>query len=1083
VARRVDVVRVVAGRSRGTGFLIDGDRVLTALHVIGSSGQGELVLHDSTIQLTAAAAGATAFRFLAAICTRQDVTEFDDQLDWACIRVDEEALRGVRPLSLRTLDESAQSASWDTYGFPDGAEEDGKATTGTIASTAASFRVRSVSVAAIQVFSREAAAAGGGVVRGYSGAPVIVDGHGVGILCAAEQENGRSVEGTLYAIPLASIAGRLGLPPLPLLRRRSGEAPEDHSRDGVPGPSSFDWERKVEAIARLFCEANDRFATDSLGAAIDAAHVVERIVDYLIERELERAGHDESFDEKLRRLHAKGVIPRREEVHFGTVYRHVKSFIHPDTVPRRPEPRELESGFGSLAIVVEWFFSYLKRPAPPASRRPKRLNEALIDATPISTMSTATIGTRFPGIGEFSPVWRTTPTVSSLRFDAPDGQPSEQRSFKVEDAGRAYFIGRDVRKDGTPNDFAFPTTKTWASISHDAGVLTTRDREVVLKNTSGKNNMFVRGEVLAHGASRALRHGDSVQLGRCVGTFADGRYYQATQASAIDPYTGLLSRLGLRSEIANVLATGKPRILLVLRGSERAAYDQESPPGFDPERRAADAALAIHRHDPSVPIAAIGSDVAALLATDARVEAYTAVASSTLGAASVAGFLALRGMADQAGPRLEACLGALSRIAMSGSKPSGPADLAKYALVPAPLSTFAEKAQPLFQAGGGAVLFALGEIERLEDVSPHALPVLELELLEMLGSRMGPRDLVSFAGPGLLAFATPGDVERFAHETSVTWHARGPATVNALEIDRSISAHALDLDDLRELPRRAPALAQGAIGILGLSGFPSPFAFAARSIDEASDEVGREQRLIELVELAWQLLAFVLSAGARAAKSPAGTAIPPPAGSTWPAPWRVIAREAALRLKDSVGRMNDLATAALAADSDGPFQSAMATIASGAMPLGGARTDGPASPGGVPRLERAVRDVVSALSPLRGWTLAAVEDAEAVDVDGTIQRVEYVDYTGASAQGSRRHVSVIGFRSLGRFVYLARWAEGLAVALEPFVRRGRSEPAADEELFLAVAPIVAPGSHSYRSVATGRQMELPVTSKQLGSGR
>ena len=33
MARRVDVIRIDCGTSRGTGFLIDEERVLTALHV------------------------------------------------------------------------------------------------------------------------------------------------------------------------------------------------------------------------------------------------------------------------------------------------------------------------------------------------------------------------------------------------------------------------------------------------------------------------------------------------------------------------------------------------------------------------------------------------------------------------------------------------------------------------------------------------------------------------------------------------------------------------------------------------------------------------------------------------------------------------------------------------------------------------------------------------------------------------------------------------------------------------------------------------------------------------------------------
>ena len=195
---------------------------------------------------------------------------------------------------------------------------------------------------------------------------------------------------------------------------------------------------------------------------------------------------------------------------------------------------------------------------------------------------------------------------------------------------------------------------------------------------------------------------------------------------------------------------------------------------------------------------------------------------------TVAGFLGLRGTTDQAGPRLEASLGALMRIAVSGRKPSAPVvDLAEFALIPVPLALFAERAGALFAGGGGAALLALGEIERLQKLSPQALPVFELELLEMLGARMGPRDLVSFAGPGLVALAMPGDVERLAQEACVSWHGRGPATVGALEIDRSLSVHFLSAEDLPHLEARAQLLTQGSMGALGLTGFPAPLALAA----------------------------------------------------------------------------------------------------------------------------------------------------------------------------------------------------------------------------------------------------------------
>ncbi|HEX3479350.1 MAG TPA: serine protease, partial [Kofleriaceae bacterium] len=214
MARRTDVLRLSVGTSRGTGFAIAPDRVLTSLHVVGKVVDGELRLHGESIRIAAAIATGDDDELREAVCvaTRADIVDHDPELDWVAIRVDAEAFAGVTVPALGGVAASDQSASWSTYGFPDGNDRLGKATGGVIESTAALVRLGSSVRTAIQAFSREAGAASGGAVRGYSGGPVIVDGHVVGLLCAASEDaDGRSAEGTLYAIPLTSIARRLGL--------------------------------------------------------------------------------------------------------------------------------------------------------------------------------------------------------------------------------------------------------------------------------------------------------------------------------------------------------------------------------------------------------------------------------------------------------------------------------------------------------------------------------------------------------------------------------------------------------------------------------------------------------------------------------------------------------------------------------------------------------------------------------------------------------------------------------------------------------------------------------------------------------
>lgn len=846
-------------------------------------------------------------------------------------------------------------------------------------------------------------------------------------------------------------------------------------------PTTAEWEQRFDAVARLYREANDKLETDPLSAALRARQAIEHIADYLHTREIGPAARNEMLDAKLKRIDAKLVFPRLVATHFGSVQIHTNSVIHPGTMSSDPDPNLLRPCMLSLAIVVDWFFKdYLKRTPPTVQaatpRVPAPAPPIIPDATPVNSTIATMInqGTRFgTGIGEFIPIWRTTATASTLRLEA-EGDMSDQRIFKLEDR-RTYFIGRtEQRSDGSRNDFALP--KAWNSISRDQGTLTlTPEGDVILKNTSTNNNVFVRGESVPKGTARALRHGDAVQLGRCVGMFSDGRYYASAPAAAVDTRTGLLSRLGLVAEISGALAIGKPRTLVVVRCPESTIATEED---RDPERVAATVALAIHRELPSIPLARTGMDIATILPNPDGAKQIAAIADRTAGAHCTTGYIALTGAADQAMPRLEACLGALSRVAIAGRELAEPEDLTRYALTPTPLDELEGRVRPLFELGGGAILFVLDELERLRQLAPQAVPVLELELVEMLGARMGPRDVVAFAGPGSILFATAGDAERFAHELSVAWHARGPVTANALEIDRALSAHLLAQSDLDGLPERAALLAEGEHAGLGASALPGPIALAARAIDDARTPLQRLRALVQVTEVTWKLLAFILVAAARGV---AARPVSDDAEAAWPAPWRALARDAARRLDGQQSRISELAAVVLAADRDPALRDALGEIAAAAQVV--ARVDPASTERSLPRIEKAVRELFGRLGPLRGWTLVGVEQAEFVDVDGLAQRVEYVDYTGPSARGSLQRITVMGFRGLGRFAYLVRWNEGLAIALEPFVRRVRDEATGDTALVLALAPVDQPGPHRYGAMGSANELELPVTVKQLGYSR
>lgn len=847
------------------------------------------------------------------------------------------------------------------------------------------------------------------------------------------------------------------------------------------------WARRFEAILRLSQSAYDKLESDPLSAAMRARQAIEHIVDYLYERELAATDRNQSLDARFERVDAKLVISPLVASHFRSVLAHTGLAIQAAGAASDPAPALLSPCLGSLAIAVEWFFhEYLKRPEVSlgwgaagwslADRPP------VPDAVPLnSTMTTvADTGAQVAtDLGECIPIWRTAPVASLLRLAPADGDAQDQRVFRIEDPTRTYLIGRtEQRSDGTRNDFVLPAS--WTSVSRDQGYLATRDQGVLLMNTSSsKNSVFVRGELLGAGAARFLRHGDIVQLGRCVGTFTDGRYYAATPAAAIDRRTGLLSRLGLIAEISGSLATGDHRVLFVLRCPEHATAATLGGSPADPERLAASVALAIHHHASSTPVARLGTHVAALLVSEDEVGPIEMVAQAVVGARCVSGFATLAGTADQATPRLEACLGALNRIAIAGREASGPEDLAPHALVPTPLHAFARHARSLFELGGGAVVLGLGDRERLSRVVPQAVPVLERELLEMLGARMGPRDVVSFADPGVLLFATSGDVERCAHEVSVAWHARGPATADRVEIDRWLSTRALAVTELDGVAEHVAAFARGQDCASHASGLPAPLALAAQAVDLAYDPIDRARALVRLAELSWKLLAFILVAASRGTCERVAAATDSGAGA-WPGPWRALARAAALRLDGQARRLVELASVAVSPDRDAQLRRAMQATAEYSRLATAARPDPSVVARVLPQLENAVLVLLAALAPLRGWTLVGIVSSEIVDPDGTTQRIEYVDHTGPSARGSHQRVMVTSLRPMGRFVYLVRWNEGVAIALEPFIRRARNATTGDGELFLSTVPISEPGRHRYRSAHDTREIEQVVTSRQLG---
>jgi len=210
MAERIDVLRISAGESRGTGFLVAPDRLVTALHVVGDALDGVFTPHGR-IEAVARVSRGDTFGRITVTLTTEDVVGLERDRDWICFAVDRERL-GEVTVWPASADAPVTNERWETFGFPDSSPDDGKGTTGSIAGTNVITRMGSMQVGLLQLYSREAAAGIGGRVRGYSGGPVIVRGNVVGICSAAAKgEHARADEGTLYAVPLAPIAAKLGL--------------------------------------------------------------------------------------------------------------------------------------------------------------------------------------------------------------------------------------------------------------------------------------------------------------------------------------------------------------------------------------------------------------------------------------------------------------------------------------------------------------------------------------------------------------------------------------------------------------------------------------------------------------------------------------------------------------------------------------------------------------------------------------------------------------------------------------------------------------------------------------------------------
>lgn len=586
---------------------------------------------------------------------------------------------------------------------------------------------------------------------------------------------------------------------------------------------------------------------------------------------------------------------------------------------------------------------------------------------------------------------------------------------------------------------------------------------------------MVGARAVARGESAPVVHGDMLLIGKLRLTLVDRRYVAPlVPAGMVDPRTGLLSRLGFEQELAGLAAIGRRGVVVAI------AFDR----GGD-ARQAARAALELHAASPRLPVMAEPEVAAALSLDHAPVDALVAAASGIAAArgARVVGTWNLTGDVARVGHELELLLSA------AATRPRG----AVVSLRDSPVtSRIASRDELLAEPDDGrrkVVLFALGELDALEELGPSVVPTLVDELVAVAASLARGKTKVATVGGGVVAARVHApDAEAYAADVQREWHSRPPIVDGRLELPRSLVtevAHGDAAAAARELSQATRGHGSVLASLAG--GLPYPIAGRVALAATAGSALERIKLLFDVLEGSWRMVALVLTAAHLAGPDAvpgselAAFAAANASRHAYPlGTWRALARLAARALEGGDGALAELAASVSRADAArGPGLDALAErlhplrnrFAHEVYPEARARED-------VVELERATADFLRALRPLAAWTLITVERTEP-DPFGEGQEVVYLDHTGPAASGERR---VVGLRSpvrLGNVVYLARFREGLVVPLEPYVRRLSTGHAFD----LYWSPrLPRPGREAYEPVVRGDARPSDVEARRLPHG-
>ena len=670
-----------------------------------------------------------------------------------------------------------------------------------------------------------------------------------------------------------------------------------------------------------------------------------------------------------------------------------------------------------------------------------------------------------------TPLWRgRTGREDELRFVAPEdgffGGDHRSRVLKIRVDKNEYFCGSVPVIENIDNDLVLPHRK----VSRNAIRVIVREGRCYLRREPRCSVPVRVGlSILERGEERPLHHGQAIAVGVIAGVFHDGRYVPTqVPAKAVDEQTGLLGREGLAWEVALAARLNDGRRLVLIRPIGAQSNDQIV---------ACDVGLAIHALDSSWPVARFRRYTVALVKPDVDIEALAASAAAAVNAPLLIGFHEVGDSSDEAGARIDEACGALDRIAASGAAP-GLVDLGQHQLSIYDPGQFVSEARTIAQAGGEIGLLALEEQEQLAQLGAAVGAALELELLQVAGRATGPQTIFCRPATGAIAFASPDAAEPLARQIAAEWHSRGPVRGEVLEVERTIAIDVLPPDDLGEIAHHARHLASSAGLSAGIEGLPQPIARIARGAINQTAPIERARALVDVVDATWRFLAIALRSMAMAARKSA----PVEPGTGWGEPWRSAAIAAAAALADTQGRVGELVAAFFEGGQPKRiFERAHAEAGAMAARLGQAPDQTTVSQT-LPALHDTVSDLLGALRPLRGWTLASVVRVDRVDVFGDCETVHYVDYTGTYQRGTQRQVTLIKDLRMGPFVYLTRFAEGIVVPLEPQLRRRLCPQTQMDELYWADKVIAAPGSHRYHSVIRKHPLDDEVTAKQIPRG-